>query len=282
MTDDRVWHNAGRASGCELLLSYVPVQFVSEVLVNGVALASSAYVLQRGGWLVRVDGGVWPAPGDCAEATVRVTYTWGVPIVGPLWGSVGLAMGELYTELAQGMCGGVCKLPGRAVSVTRQGVTVDLADPSTDGPLLGLPLCDALILSENPAKVPTRARVYSPDLPRAAAPTPTSAPSATTIGGVSTVQLPDAYEGDAYLFNMTFPDDSYLAGAPGDVLAEIVVLPGDAVPVGAFVPTVSGATLTLTLDPVGLTPGTYWTDVEVGGVTYLRKTKFIVRSQVSS
>lgn len=277
---DGDWYNGGRSAGCTLQLSYRPVQLVNEVRVHGVALAATGYVLQRGGFLMRI-GGDWPAVGECEHAPVEVDYTWGASLHEPLWGSVALAMGEVTYEVLAALCGQPCKLPSRAVSVTRQGVTVNLADPSTAPELLGLPLADALILSENPGKKAQRSGIRSPDMARASARTPTELPGATPIMGVSTVTLPVAYEGDPYSFNLTFPDESYLVGAPGNVVADIVLDPDLPVAVGAFTPTVAGGTLTLTLDPVALTPGHYWTDVSVGGVTYLHKTRLEVAGQVS-
>lgn len=96
-----------------------------------------------------------------------------------------------------------------------------------------------------------------------------------------TIALPTAYKGDAYSFTLTFPDASYLAGSPADVLAQIKEDPTSNYADAEFTATVNGAVLTLTLSEVTLDAGTYWTDVQVGSVTYLRKTRFVVEQDVS-
>ena len=61
-------------NGCDstrFLLPYQPVQAVSAVEINGVALDDSAWVVM-GGYLVRVDGGTWPQ-------LLTVTWTYGTP-----------------------------------------------------------------------------------------------------------------------------------------------------------------------------------------------------------
>lgn len=96
-----------------------------------------------------------------------------------------------------------------------------------------------------------------------------------------TVILPSAYRGDAYSFQVTFPDASYLVGAPGNVLAEIKADPASDEPDAVFTPTVAGNVLTLSIASVDLPPGEYFTDVQVGSTTYIRKTPFLVEQDVS-
>lgn len=166
MTDDLIWHNGGRSGGDVIFLTNQPVQEISEVTVDGIVQAGSTYRLEGNSRLVRVDS-AWPSG---LSPTVRVTYTWGVPIDpdSPLGGLVKIAMGEVGNELLQGLCGGVCRLPSRAVSVSRQGVTVQLAPAAdfTDKGLLGLPLADMLITSVNPGGKRQRSRIFSPDMAR--------------------------------------------------------------------------------------------------------------------
>jgi hypothetical protein len=106
-------------------------------------------------------------------------------------------------------------------------------------------------------------------------------PPAETPDPPTNLILPDAYEGDPYSWTITFPDASYLAGSPADVDAEIKVHADQVVPDAEWVKTVNGAVLLLSLLPVTLAPGAYWTDVSIAGITYVRKTRFIVREQVS-
>lgn len=81
----------------------------------------------------------------------------------------GITVDEASTNLAS-LLASLPPAP-QAVSVTRQGVTVQLSDPTTfiGQGLLGLPLADQLILTANPGHLRTRSAVYSPDLPRSAA-----------------------------------------------------------------------------------------------------------------
>jgi hypothetical protein len=190
MTDDLVWHNGGRGGPCcAINLVSLPVQHVVDVREFGQVLPETAWWLESPGLLMR-RGSCWPVALSCDPAPVEVTYQWGVPIVAPvdavaadpdgeppvvgvdavpgseLWGMVAAAMGEVTVEVMHAMCGRPCKLPSRAITITRQGVTVQLADPTTtlESRLLGLPLADALILTVNPNRKQARSRVYSPDM----------------------------------------------------------------------------------------------------------------------
>jgi hypothetical protein len=162
-TSDGEWHNASRGRDCCALHVYhQPVRQIDEVRLDGVVLAASGYDLE-GATLRRV-GTCWPIVDDCEAAVIEVDYTWGadVPVAGRL------ALGEVACDLLSGWTGGECRLPSRVVSITRQGVTVDLADPQlfiTSG-LLGLPIADAWIRSVNPNGLKERSRVFSPDMGR--------------------------------------------------------------------------------------------------------------------
>ena len=179
MDDDRIWHNnGGRGACCAIHLVSLPAHAILEVKVHGEVIDPSSYRLERGR-LVRY-GSCWPAALECDEPPVEVTYEWGVPIHGPipaegedpavaaapLWGLVAAAMGEVANELLVSMCGQECKLPSRAVTVSRAGVTVEMIDPAStvELMLLGTPLADALITTVNPGKLQQRSRVYSPDM----------------------------------------------------------------------------------------------------------------------
>ena len=68
-------------------------------------------------------------------------------------------------ELLRAFRGDSCGLPDRVTSQVRQGVTMEMIEPSTfvkDG-LTGLALCDRLIGSVNPGRLSTPSRVISPD-----------------------------------------------------------------------------------------------------------------------
>lgn len=167
--DDLVWRDGVGPGGHTIWLAGEPVQSVTAVRVSGATVDPSAYEL-RGSALVRVDGNRWPSALASDPTIVEVDYVWGVSLgtTDELTALVSLAMGEVTTELIAGMTGRPCKLPSRAVTITRQGVTVQLGDPQTyiDNMLLGLPLADQLILTTNPGRRRQRSRVHSPDMPR--------------------------------------------------------------------------------------------------------------------
>jgi hypothetical protein len=166
MTDDLRWHNGGRDGACcAIFLASVPVQTVTSVEVGEDVQDPASYRLE-GARLLRV-GGCWPTVAECDPPTIKVTYEWGVALEDE--GLAAMAMGEVSIELLHAMCGGVCKLPSRAVTVSRQGVTVEMGTPAeyVAAGLLGLPLADALIVASNPGRLVQRSRVYSPDMARA-------------------------------------------------------------------------------------------------------------------
>lgn len=147
---------------CSIILSSTPVRSVVEVKVYGEVLDPSFYALERH-HLKRI-GSCWPCDSECEEPPVEVTYAFGIDV--PALGE--LAMGELACEILAGLRGLDCRLPSNAISVTRQGVTVDLGDASTlyTEHRIGLPLCDAFIRETNPNRLKMPSRVHSPDLPR--------------------------------------------------------------------------------------------------------------------
>ena len=152
----------GRRKCCQILLEQKPARAVLEVKVDGVVLDPSEYYLGRG-WLQRI-GECWPCEQDCEVPPVEVTYVYGVDV--PALGE--LAMGELACELLAGWTGADCRLPSNAISVTRQGVTVDLGDAQTlfDQGRIGLPICDAFLRQTNPGRLMSASSVHSPDLAR--------------------------------------------------------------------------------------------------------------------
>lgn len=265
-------------SDCAIHLAQQPVQYIDSVSLQGVPLSRDEWVL-RDGMLLRV-GSCWPASDGVDIGTVEVTYTWGLPIHDALWGLCALAMGEVAMELLHGACGGACKLPSRAISVTRQNVTIQMqAASDIDFGLLGMPLADSLINTVNPGHLTQRSQVFSPDMPPMTRRVD-AVPGATNVGGVSTVTLPTGYEGEPFSIDFTFPDASYLAGGTGSVDAEIKPDPLPSTTVASFTPTIVGAKLTLTWATP--TPGTFWFDLSVAGVTYIEKTRFEIKAQVSA
>lgn len=149
---------------CALHLPSKPVREVVEVRVDGELLDESEYRLERD--VLRRLGSCWPCDDDCSEPPVQVTYVWGIDV--PPLGQ--LALGELACEILNGLRGLDCRLPSNAISVTRQGITVDLGDAETlyDQFRVGLPLVDMFINQANPNRLRMPSTVHSPDIARRA------------------------------------------------------------------------------------------------------------------
>lgn len=156
------WHNGGWMDCCRILLDHRPVMTVVSVTVLGTELAASQYALE-GPWLRRLNE-CWPCQEECLDAPVSVCYTAGVPL--PL--STPLVVGEVACEVLNALNGQNCRLPSRAIMITRQGVTVQMsaAQEFTKAGLLGLPLADAWLRMVNRRAMASQSKVYSPDLGR--------------------------------------------------------------------------------------------------------------------
>lgn len=149
----------GRGSCCAIRLRPGPVRSVESVEIDGVPVDGWRLV---GDVLLRE--GCWPVGSGCDPTVVTVVYRWGVPV--PEIGA--LALGELACEMLAGLDGADCRLPSNAVSITRQGVTVDLGDAETvwrQG-RVGLPFVDQFIRYANPSGLVEQVAVYSPDVAR--------------------------------------------------------------------------------------------------------------------
>lgn len=162
------------AGGCgcgdvpQIPLGRDDVTEVSNVTINGTVLAATSYRLDEGYWLVRTDGAGWPCcqnlANDLGEAdTWSVTFTFGStpPEAGKL------AATSLAAELILGCVGSSeCRIPNRATTVTREGVTYALLDPQPflEARRTGLYEVDLWLASVNPASNVRRARIFSPDV----------------------------------------------------------------------------------------------------------------------
>lgn len=106
----------------------LPIQEITEVVIAGVLLDPSDY-RREGDLLYRVSG-PWPTqdltrPLD-EPGTWSVTYTRGNP---PPLGTAKF-VGLLAKEFVAACTGGKCTLPRRVRSITRQGVSYDMVDPT--------------------------------------------------------------------------------------------------------------------------------------------------------
>lgn len=172
--DAGVWRNCGCNGGCscnatcEVALPG-PVAVVDEVKVDGVVLDPSAYrldYLRTTAVLVRIDGECWPEcqdldAGNDEVGAFAITYQRGVAV--PRAGQI--AAGELASEFAKACAGADCVLPQNLQSLTRNGVELQVVDPTTllDGGLTGIANVDLWIRAVNPGRKAQRSRVYSSD-----------------------------------------------------------------------------------------------------------------------
>lgn len=157
------WRNGGRLGECcRILLTYKPVASITEVVDGGVLLGPADYALE-GSWLRRRDA-CWSASFPCDDPELIVTYQAGVPFPA----GTGVAVGEVACEYLTAMQGQPCRLPSRATSITRQGVTVtlDTAADFVGRRRIGLPITDAWLESVVGSGPRVASRVYSPDLAR--------------------------------------------------------------------------------------------------------------------
>lgn len=175
------WRNAsicGCSSGdcscgelCEVELD-APVHDIVSVQVDGETLIPEAYRVDAPARLVRTDGECWPtcqdmAAPDGADGTFSVTYRAGLPLDEFAIAAVSeLACHLIAACLPPGTKGCTdCQLPSNARRVVRQGVTVEMADPTAilaEG-RTGLTTTDAWLAAVNPGRLPQAPRVYSPD-----------------------------------------------------------------------------------------------------------------------
>lgn len=168
-----VWRNCGCAGACRCRATCEarmpwPVAAIDEIMVDGLELDSSAYRLDNGNIIVRIDSECFP---ECQNLDLADTEvgTWSVTLrpgaVLPMIGSI--AAGELACEFAKA-CSGAdgCSLPEQLVSMSRNGVEIQVADPQLllDAGLTGLPNVDLFLRAVNPAKLRQRPRVLSPDI----------------------------------------------------------------------------------------------------------------------
>lgn len=143
-----------------------PVTSIGSVKVDGVVVPASEYKLYDGHALYAVNGRSWPCNQDLGLAdtepcTFSITYNHGV-----LPGAAGLrACAEFACELVRSWNGKKSCLPDRVTSLTRQGLSVVVSDPTDmwSKGQTGIPKVDMFILAENPHGYQGRARVFNAD-----------------------------------------------------------------------------------------------------------------------
>jgi hypothetical protein len=149
-----------RCSRADAVILTAPVGRIDEVKVDDVILAPTAYQLEDGNRLVRLDGGGWP---PCAGPKFTVTYLNGheVDELGEYVGGL-LALEYLNAMTANKKC----RLPANVTTVSRQGISMELSTGMFPDGTTGIKEVDAYLMQWNPYGMRTRPQVYSPDLPR--------------------------------------------------------------------------------------------------------------------
>ena len=155
------------SSGCSC--SYVPevllpaAGVVYEVRLDGAVLAPSAWRVDDGFRLVRTDGGDWPKCQDMAadeDSPGSFVVYWKEGSAPD--GLVAWAAGLLAIEYARACMGLDCGLPDGVTSVTRQGVSWEIATSIFDEGLTGIREVDAVVRIYNPYGLRTPPRVWTP------------------------------------------------------------------------------------------------------------------------
>lgn len=146
-----------------------PVGGIESVTINGAVLDPSAYRVDNGNLLVRVDGGVWPACQDMAASlsdptaqTFGVSYYMGfAPDLVSKY-----AAGLLAVEYAKACMGKKCALPNGVTTITRQGVSMEIQAGLFPNGFTGIQAVDAWLYTVNPNALKQAPRVSSPDYNR--------------------------------------------------------------------------------------------------------------------
>lgn len=170
--DSGVWRNIAcgtgscRRSSPAVVLLPGPVHAVTGVAVDGVKLDDDTWAVE-GDWLYRTNGQAWPEQDLSAPlgtpGTWSVTYQQGTP---PPAGA-GIAVGALAGEFLQSCIDPKkCTLPRGVTQITRQGVTMQMADPQAiiNEGSTGLPEVDMWVRAHNPHRLAEPSVVWSPDL----------------------------------------------------------------------------------------------------------------------
>lgn len=147
--------------GIEALDLPGPVGAVSSVVIGGAVLDPLAYRVENGRYLVRLDGGSWPAG---ADDDFTVTYFNSHPVDEMGSYAAGVMAAE-WLKLFTNAKGG-CRLPKSVTNIQRQGLTMELARGMFPDGVTGMPEVDSYIMLLNPFALKVMPRVYSPDLPK--------------------------------------------------------------------------------------------------------------------
>lgn len=167
------WVNTTCGCTTDCSCSWVPevrlpaAGIVYEVRIDGAVLDPSAWRVDDGVSLLRLDGGKWPkcqdmAAGPTAEGSFVVVWKEGSAPDG----LVAWAAGLLAVEYAKACMGLDCGLPEGVTSISRQGVSWDIATSLFDEGLTGIREVDAVVRIFNPYGLRTPSQVWTPQTRR--------------------------------------------------------------------------------------------------------------------
>lgn len=150
-------------------LSGYPVREITEVMVNGTALANTEYRLHRNRFAMRLNDTAWPTRQDLTLAddqtgTFSISYTYGQSPPQPGIDAAAQLACELYKECQ----GQTCALPKGTTRQTRQGIVIEkLAFTSWAfqpqfGWRTGMPLVDAFLSAYNPNGARRQPKFWAP------------------------------------------------------------------------------------------------------------------------
>lgn len=180
---DGQWYNAspcGCTSDCsceelcEIRLEG-PVHDIVSVQQGELILPNdgTAYRVDNGNTLVRVDGGCWDSCQDMAAApgqpgTLTVTYRIGLPLDELALNALSSYVCHLARRCGNGSCGCRLQQTRNLSRVSRQGVDLEFGDATAayDAMRTGIPEVDAWLMVTNPYRQTSPSRVWSPDLRR--------------------------------------------------------------------------------------------------------------------
>lgn len=148
---------------CEAILPG-PVGRILEVKLDGAVLTPGSYRVDNQHRLVRTDGGCWPVCQDLGhddeDVGLWVTYYRGAA-PNPL---TLYAAGVLAAEYYLACTGNDCRLPAGVTSVSRQGVSFQVATGLFQNGFTGIREVDAIIGLYNPNGLTAPPSVSSPDM----------------------------------------------------------------------------------------------------------------------
>lgn len=146
-----------------------PLDSILEVKIDGAVLAPESYRIDNWRYLVRTDGNLWPATqnllkDDTEVGTWSVSYRYGVAPPPEGVRAVSELACQLTLACAPPELARHCRLPDYVTSVTRQGITFNLAslEEKIRFRVINLPAVDNFVTYVNPNRALRPPIVISP------------------------------------------------------------------------------------------------------------------------